>query len=557
MLKPLRLVRLPVFLFVMASVSRAVCASLPAPDPNDGGISLPFGFHATVFADNLGKIRFLTVATNGDVYVKKNSKGLFALRDSTGSGHADVIKSFAENIERGTGVALHGDWLYFSSDEEVYRMKIAPGELLPIGEIETVVTGLPRGQRQHESKIFAFDESENLYVEVGSPSNASAENDRSQGATGKNPAELFKQHGGYWRFKANLTNQDQLKDGYHFSTGMRHSVSIAWHPISKSLFVFMMGRDQLNTVDPERYTPEYNAENPAEEMHLLKEGANFGWPFTYWDPQRGCRMISPEFGGDNRKRDISGNYPVPLVSLPAHYAPLQMAIYTGKQFPKHYLNGAFVASHGSWNRGPLPQAGYKVMFLPFYEDGTPSGNYETFADNFAEVPVIISPNDAQYRPCGVAMSPEGSLFVSDSEKGRIWRIFYDGNASMIPAVAKANGGNKSISDTAPNNSSTGSQLYTTYCAVCHMADGGGVTGMQPPLKGSARVTGDVDQLIRIVLEGPAKVLPADRPHYSNAMPPWNILTDEQISQILSYVRKTFSEKKDEVTPAQVAKMRLP
>ncbi len=424
-------------LFAVTTITRA---DLPQPDPDNGGLTLPPGFHALVVADNLGPLRFITVAPNGDIYIKKldeedvtkSNQGLVALHDSKGDGRADVVQTFCSSgpfSGGGTGCCVHNGYLYFSTNDAVYRYKLTPGKLVPTGDPEPIVIGLPPGQQEHEAKAFAFDGSGNLFVEVGCPSNGSGDPDRGYGAKGVDPTELFKQHGGFWRFKADVPNQDQVANGYHFSTGLRHVISVAWNEVSKSFFVVMNGRDQLSGVDPKDYTDEDNAEIPAEEMHLLQKGSNFGWPFTYWDPLKKARMISPEFGGDNKKTDDSHKYPDPLVAFPAHWAPLQMTFYTGTQFPEKYRNGAFIAFHGSWNRAPLPQAGYKIAYAPFDEKGMPLGTYETFADNFSGKQVLMSPRRARYRPCGVAQGPDGSLYVTDTEKGRVWRIIYTGEST--------------------------------------------------------------------------------------------------------------------------------
>lgn len=414
------------FVFALFSGCLRVWAALPRPDPDDGGLKLLPGFHALVVADKLGPIRFISVAPNGDIYIKKTRSGLIALRDTKGDGRCDKVQTFGTEFGAGTGVCVHENWLYFSTNDAVYRYPLISGELVPTGSAQPIVIGLPPGQREHESKAFAFDGSGDLYVEVGCPSNASGDPDRAFGARGVDPSALFVQHGGFWRFKPDVLNQDQLKDGFHFSSGMRHDLAIAWQPVAKAFFIVMMGRDQLNTVDPKDYTAEDNAENPAEEMDKLTQGALFGWPYTYWDPRKNARMIAPEFGGDNHKRDDSHKYPDPLVAFPAHWAPMQMTFYTGSQFPPKYRNGAFIAFHGSWNRAPLPQAGYRVAFVPFTPGGNAISGYETFADNFAGIPVIRSPAQAHYRPCGIATGPDGSLYVADSEKGRVWRIIYTG-----------------------------------------------------------------------------------------------------------------------------------
>lgn len=393
------------------------------PDTDNGGITLPPGFRAVVVADKLKPLRNLTVAPNGDLYVKTREAGIYGLRDTDGDGKADVVQEFGSG--GGTGIALRGGWLYTSTDSHVFRYKLTPGELVPAGEPERIVRDLPN-RRQHSAKVIAFGADDRLYVEVGSPSNAyGGAKDRALGAKGEDPTEFLKKHGGYWSFDADKLEQTQ-EDGHHFSTGHRHSTTIALHPESKQLFVAAHGRDQLNTVAPQFFTAEDNAENPAEVFHLLKDGTNLGWPFTYWDPRAKQRKLNPEYGGDGKLLAEPGKFEDPLIGFPAHWAPMQLAFYTGSQFPAKYRNGGFLAFQGSWNRSPQPQRGYNVVFIPFNEKGLPTGEYEIFADNFAGKAEIASPGEAAHRPNGVAVGPDGSLYITDSAKGRIWRIFYTG-----------------------------------------------------------------------------------------------------------------------------------
>ena len=532
-------------------------AVLPVPDPDDGAINLPPGFRAVVVADNLvpkykfGAIRFISVAPNGDIYVKAYRNGLFALRDTNGDGRADVIEHFGSG--NGTCVLVRDGWLYYSTTTGVYRYKYTPGELVPAGEPETIISGLPAG-RQHDAKVFAFDGDGRLLVEVGSPFNVYSDNDRKPGAKGKDATEFLQTHGGFWRFDANKTNQT-LADGFHFSTGHRHSLSLVWNPVSTNFFMVMMGRDNLNIADSVHYDDLDNAERVAEEMHVLREGINIGWPYTYWDPIKQARMVAPEFGGDNYKRDTNSNYDKPVIAFPAHWAPLQMTLYTGGQFPEKYRGGMFLAFHGSWNRAPLPQAGYRVVYIPFDETGMPRGNYETFADGFAGKEDFTSTRDARFRPCGVTVGPDGSLYVTDTEKGRIWRIFYTGEnkpANKHEPITSATPSTPLIGADTP-----GGKLYAQVCAACHMANGSGVPNMQPALAGSKVVAGDIDQLINVVLKGPAAVLPADREKFSNVMPPFgSALGDADIAAVLNFIRKNFdSGSSGEITSGQVAAQR--
>jgi glucose/arabinose dehydrogenase/cytochrome c5 len=571
-------------LLILAAAS--VCganAAAPAPDADNGGITLPPGFRALVFADNLvverkvnnrsNNLRFIAVAPNGDVYAKTKRGSLLALRDTDGDGRADVVKEFGSG--GGSGLLLHDGWLYHSTDKDVFRYKYTPGELVPSGEPEPIVVDLPN-QRPHESKSFFFDDRGRLVVETGSPSNAfGGENDRRLGAKGSDATEFLQVHGGFWRFDPAKPNQKQ-SDGERIATGHRHVVGVAWNPVSRAAFFVMHGRDNLSAVAPNFYNDDDNAELPAEEFHQLREGQNLGWPYTYWDPLKKVRMVAPEFGGDNQKRAEPGKYPDPIIAFPAHWAPLQMAFYQGTQFPEKYRGGAFIAFHGSWNRAPKPQKGYNVAFIPFDTAGKPLGTYEVFADGFSGRTEFTSPRDAMYRPGGVAVGPDGSLYIAETEKGRIWRVIYTGEkaAASSPAAsptstpAPSPAPTTTVAATSAKNSSTaapkaaapintrGKQIYAQQCAACHMADGSGVANLQPSLADSAVVRGDPALLIRTILHGPAAVLPADRPKYSNVMPGYaGLLNDVRAADLVTYIRQAFGEGASPVKPDQVKAQR--
>ena len=557
---------LPVLL-CLAAVA-AARAALPSPDPDDGGINLPPGFRALVVADNLvvgkkvGKtserLRGLAIAPNGDIYAKGKSGLIWALRDTDGDGRADLIKEFGPG-DGGTHIMLHNGWLYHSSRTAVYRYPYVPGELVPTGAMQTVVRDLP-AEKDHDAKAFAFDDQGRMLVEVGSPYNVYSDGDRRPGARGKTPEEIatFQQtYGGFWRFDPDKLNQTQA-DGVRFSTGHRHALALAWHPVSRGFFMTMMGRDNLNVVAPGFYDELDNAERVSEEMHLLREGANIGWPTTYWDPIKQARMVAPEYGGDNRKRDDNPAFAKPVVAFPAHWAPIQMCHYDETQFPARYRGGMFIAFHGSWNRAPRAQAGYKIAFVPFNAQGLPTGDYETFADGFPGVDYFVNTRDARYRPAGVAVGSDGSLYVSETERGRIWRIIYTGettttaprqNAVVVPTEKKPVIG----ADT------PGGKIYAQVCAACHMPNGSGVPGLQPPLAGSAVVAGDPTRLIRVILQGPAAVLPADREKFPVVMPAFGpALTNAEIASLATYLRKNFADASaSAVTAEQVMPLRQP
>jgi glucose/arabinose dehydrogenase len=335
-----------------------------------------------------------------------------------------VVETFSDVA--GTGIDLYEGYLYVSDNTAVYRFQMAPGELVPQSPPETIISGFPV-QQPHAAKAFAFNEGGDIYVNVGAPSNTCQDPDRTPGAAGQDPCPQLDRQAGVWRFDAGRPGQTQEADGHRFVTGTRNIVAIAWNPVTSNLYAVQHGRDQLNNLWPELFTVEQSAEIPAEEFFLLEDGADFGWPYCYFDPIQGKKVLAPEYGGDGKEVGLCADKRDPIYAFPGHYGPNDLLFYTSSQFPSRYRNGAFIAFHGSWNRAPEPQGGYQVAFLPFNAEG-PTGDWETFADGFKGAEPLMNPSDAVYRPMGLAMGPDGSLYVTDSQKGRIWRIVYTGES---------------------------------------------------------------------------------------------------------------------------------
>lgn len=399
-------------------------AATPACDPDNGGITLPAGFCALVAADGLGPARHLVVAPNGDVYValqtdRNGGGGVVALRDTKGDGHFDMKENFGEGSS--TGIALRNGYLYVAKVQSVERHKMTPGQLKPSGPPEVVVKDLP-GEREHGDKGIAFDGKGYLYVNVGAPSNACQSRDRAPHNPGQDPCPILEKHGGIWRFSENKLGQTQ-DDGVRFATGLRQMPAIAWH--DGALYIAMNNRDQLDVLWPGKFTAQENADRPAEPLDRAVMGSNFGWPFCFWDYGQKKFFTNPEYGGDGKSSDRCSSFTPPVAAFPAHWAPVDLMFYSGKQFPKKYTGGAFIAFHGSWNRAPLPQAGYNVTFQPF-SGGKPSGEFEVFASGFTGKSELKNPGDAVARPDGIAQANDGSLYITDSQKGKIWRVFYRG-----------------------------------------------------------------------------------------------------------------------------------
>ncbi|MFD1140750.1 PQQ-dependent sugar dehydrogenase [Larkinella insperata] len=417
--------------------SPAKRAVLPAPDPDNGGLKLTTGFGALTVADGLGTARHIAVDENGTVFVKlnklKDGKGIVELQDTNGDGKADKTVTFGNYA--GTGMAIYNGYLYASSDTSVYRYKMTNGVVDPATPPEPIVVGLTL-QRQHASKPLAFSPSGKLYVTFGAPSNACQERDRVKGSKGMDPCPILEQYGGIWEFDANKPNQKQ-SDGTRYATGIRNAVAIDWNTASNTLYALQHGRDNLNNWGG-KFTDEVSAELPSEEFLMVKKGSDFGWPYCYNDHEQNKKVLAPEYGGDGSKIDRCEGKDKPIMAFPGHWAPNDVLFYTGNQFPAKYKNGAFICFHGSWNRAPMKQGGYFVAFVPFGKDGKPSGQYEVFAENFAGVAEqgkpgtnanagkldLTSPGQAQHRPMGLAQGPDGSLYITDSVKGKVWRVMY-------------------------------------------------------------------------------------------------------------------------------------
>jgi mono/diheme cytochrome c family protein len=165
----------------------------------------------------------------------------------------------------------------------------------------------------------------------------------------------------------------------------------------------------------------------------LERGADYGWPYCYFDLSQRKLVLAPEYGGDGGKAlGLCAEKRAPVAAFPAHWAPNDLLLYDASQFPAAYRGGAFIAFHGSWNRAPFPQGGYNVVFQPL-ADGRSSGPYVVFADGFAAA--IREPGQAAHRPSGLALGPDGALYISDDQRGRIWRVTYSGPATTAIAAA--------------------------------------------------------------------------------------------------------------------------
>ena len=550
-----------------ASNAGNVCAG------DNGGITLSPGFCATVFADNVGHARHMVVAPNGVVYVNtwsgryyantENAKApdggfLLALQDTTGSGRADKVVRFGPGVESGnaggTGIALYNGALFAETNDRIVRYALPPGAIAPTGAPEVVVSGLPL-TGDHPMHPFKIDAQGALYVDLGSATNACQRQNRIPNSPGIQPCTELETRAGIWRYDANRTGQ-QFSPAERFATGLRNGEGIAFDAAGR-IFATQHGRDQLRENWSALYTAEQGANEPAEELVQLERGADFGWPYCYFDLSQQKLVLAPEYGGDGGKAigPCAGKR-APVAAFPAHWAPNDLAIYDGQQFPAPYRGGAFIAFHGSWNRAPSPQGGYNVVFQPL-ADGKATGNYVVFADGFAGA--SKEPGRAAHRPSGLAVGPDGALYVSDDQRGRIWRIVFRGGTAVTaiaPAPAPAGGSASTAAagppegvhpdagsqiaslpvpaGATPADVALGSRIYGAgTCAGCHGSDAKG-TPLGPDLTGAKWLWGDgsVQSIAKIITDG----VPNPK-EFRSPMPPMGgtQLSASEVSAVADYI----------------------
>ena len=223
-----------------------------------------------------------------------SSGGVVALHDSKGDGHFDVKQNFGSGSS--TGIGFYDGYLYVAQPTQVIRYKMAPGQLVPGGQPEMVVSGFDPA-REHNDKGLAFDGKGFLYVNVGSPSNACQARDRMKGSPGQDPCPVLEKHSGIWKFDATKLNQTQ-DDGTKIVTGLRQEPDVAW--AYGAAYTVMNNRDSIDELFPDHFTAEDNNDGPAEVMYRADPGSNFGWPYCYIDYRSGKLLLAPEYGGDGK-----------------------------------------------------------------------------------------------------------------------------------------------------------------------------------------------------------------------------------------------------------------
>ncbi len=539
----------------------AACAN------TDIGITLPPGFCATIFADNLGNTRHIAVAADGTVYANtwngssyfRGTKGdpngfLVAIQDTDHDGKGDKITYFGttptEGSKGGTGIGLYKNAVYAEMNDEIVRYPLAKGSDVPTGKAEVILSGMPLGG-DHPMHPFVIDAKGQMFVDMGTATNSCQPKNRQPGIPGAEPCVEKETRGGTWLYSADKLDQ-KFSPAERYATGIRNGMGLAFDA-SGRLFATQHGRDQLIQNWGKLY-PDVNAttELPSEELVLEIKGGDYGWPNCYYDNFQKKLVLAPEYGGDGGKAvGVCASKLPPVAAFPAHWAPNDLAIYNAKAFPSAYQGGAFIAFHGSWNRTPAVQDGFNVVFQPL-KDGKASGKYIVFADGFAGPGKATG--KAIFRPTGLAVGPDGALYISEDTKGRIWKVSYQGQpgaaltsapepqyAAQAPAAETAGALPTPPGATAAQVTAGMALFKGKTCAACHGADAAGGS-IGPPLNTGSPIwtDGSLAQITDVITKG----VPTPK-QYRSPMPPLGGagLSPDELNAVAAYVWAVGHQKK--------------
>jgi glucose/arabinose dehydrogenase len=366
----------------------------------------PKGFKVSLFANNLRNARNMYVAANGDVFaaqantemsgIKKigatiigatksqnldeGANNILLFQDTNGDGIADTKRIFLKNLTQPYGMLVLGDWFYVANTDGLYRYPYKLGQTQVSGAGKKILSLPAGGYNNHWTRnLLANTNGTKIYIAVGS---------------GTNIGEKGMEH--EVRRAAILEINPDGSGEKIYANGLRNPVGIDLQPGTGTLFTAVNERDGLG----DNLVPDY--------FTSVKPGGFYGWPYSYFGQNLDPRV-------KEEKPDLVKRAIVPDVALGAHTASLGLTFYKKGNFPKRYLNGAFIGQHGSWNRSTL--SGYKVVFVPF-TNGKP-GKPEDFLTGFM---ANLNKGEVYGRPVGVAVAKDGSLLVADDASNCIWRV---------------------------------------------------------------------------------------------------------------------------------------
>jgi glucose/arabinose dehydrogenase len=342
-------------------------------------LQLPTGFEATVFASGLVGPRFIAFSPDGVLHVAERGAGrIVRLPDENQDGRADSLSVFADELSSPHSLVFHQGRWFVGVPSGVVALHDQDGDGVA-DERQVVIDDYPTGGHNTRTVIFLPDG--RMLVSVGSSCNACQEDDR--------------RRAGIVSYDGPDGSGQQI-----YASGLRNAVGLTLQPSTDLLWASNNGRDFLGD------------DLPPDTIHQVQQGADYGWPTCH-----AGQIVDPELATPDSCQGV----PAADVELQAHSAPLGLTFYDGDTFPDEFAGDLFVALHGSWNRST--PVGYQVIRIPF-EGGLPAGDPVDFASGW-----LAADGSVSGRPVGLAVGPDGALYVSDDLAGFIYRIVYTGGGS--------------------------------------------------------------------------------------------------------------------------------
>jgi glucose/arabinose dehydrogenase len=313
------------------------------------------------------------------------------LRDADGDGRAEVRGVFLDKLNSPFGMALVGDRFYVANTDAVMEFPYQPGQTR-IDAPGRKLTDLPGGPLNHHwtKALIASPDGSKLYATVGSNSNV---------------AEHGMQHE---EGRAAIWEIDRASGTKRlFASGLRNPNGMAFSA-DGTLWTVVNERDELGS----DLVPDY--------LSSVRDGAFYGWPYSYWGKRVDSRVEPP-------RPDLVARSVAPDYALGTHVAPLGLAAARAgsplaaalgggaASAPPQGVAGMFVGLHGSWNR--RPPAGYKVVYVPFVDGRPQAGPPLDVLTGFLD-----GDGNARGRPVGVAIDGRGALLVADDVGNVVWRV---------------------------------------------------------------------------------------------------------------------------------------
>lgn len=341
-------------------------ATLSQPAQNATGLPLekPPEFTLDIFAQNLGRVRDLTFSPEGILLASVPSEGkVIAIRDK------NSVTGVLTGLNNPHGIAFNNGKLFVAEERRLSRYNWDGQKLT--ASLDKVLFGLPAGGN-HITRSLIFDSNNNLYISIGSTCNVCNE---------ANP----------WRGAVIITNPEGENPGV-FATGLRNSVFLTTNPQTGEIWATEMGRDYLGD------------DLPPDEINIIKEGKNYGWPNCYGDKVPDTNFDPADSG------TVCNSTGPPVYKIRAHSAPLGLVFIDSEQFPAMWQGDLLVALHGSWNRSS--PVGYKIVRLEV------SGNQITGEADF--ITGFLQDSQAISRPVDLIFDQNGNLYISDDKAGKIY-----------------------------------------------------------------------------------------------------------------------------------------